>query len=360
MKKILIILFVFISFISYSQQPFYGNRRFVNYSGTDTLYLTFLDDSLLFSTEDTLVFDADQYWLGQNFKWNDTTLNIISEVGNYNLFIGNNSGTDITIGDYNTFLGIGSGAVNTEGYYNTLIGKGTGAANLVGDYNTYIGAEAGNKNIYNQNTMIGYRAGINNVNGSSNVFIGYLAGSNETGSNKLYIENSNSLNPLIYGDFTNDTVKINGVLKSTKAIHLFSYFGDSTVTFSFAAADTWYHLTNANDTLWNWQELDGFTVKEDTITVLESGDYDLTCHLGFDGSNGQTYSVRFYNATQGIGIPTACPNTARGSGNIISVNVSAYASGINAGDEIVLQIKNDGTGSATLKNSVIKIYLVHL
>jgi hypothetical protein len=43
------------------------------------------------------------------------------------------------------------------------------------------------------------------------VLIGYQAGSTlTTESNKLYIENSNSSSPLIYGEFDNDLVRVNG------------------------------------------------------------------------------------------------------------------------------------------------------
>ena len=51
--------------------------------------------------------------------------------------------------------------------------------------------------------------------GTDNIFIGYQAGYNETGSNKLYISNSNTSNPLIYGDFSTGKVTINDVLKLT-------------------------------------------------------------------------------------------------------------------------------------------------
>ena len=49
--------------------------------------------------------------------------------------------------------------------------------------------------------------------GSGNVAIGYHAGRTEMGSNKLYIENSPSSTPLIYGEFDNDIIKINGQLR---------------------------------------------------------------------------------------------------------------------------------------------------
>ena len=38
------------------------------------------------------------------------------------------------------------------------------------------------------------------------LFLGYQAGYNETGSNKLYIDNSSTSDPLIEGDFSSNTV----------------------------------------------------------------------------------------------------------------------------------------------------------
>ena len=69
--------------------------------------------------------------------------------------------------------------------------------------------------------MLGYRAGANAlVTGSGNVFIGYLAGYNETGSNLFYLDNSTTETPLYWGDFENDTARINGILDVTSELFL--------------------------------------------------------------------------------------------------------------------------------------------
>ena len=47
-------------------------------------------------------------------------------------------------------------------------------------------------------------------------FIGKEAGKNETGSDRLYIENSDVSTPLIYGEFDNDLVRVNGALEVTE------------------------------------------------------------------------------------------------------------------------------------------------
>ena len=60
--------------------------------------------------------------------------------------------------------------------------------------------------------MLGCETGYNNLHGTGNLFLGYQAGYDETGSNKLYISNSNTATPLIYGDFSTNQLVINGSL----------------------------------------------------------------------------------------------------------------------------------------------------
>ena len=113
-----------------------------------------------------------------------------------NLFFGNNNGQYTNFGAYNTFVGNGSGQDNTNGSGNSFFGLSSGHDNTTGSNNTFIGRQAG----------------YSNATGSDNVFIGYNAAYNETGSEKLYIDNSNSSSPLIYGEFDNDLLRINGTL----------------------------------------------------------------------------------------------------------------------------------------------------
>jgi hypothetical protein len=69
------------------------------------------------------------------------------------------------------------------------------------------------------NTAVGYKAGRNSTSGSRNVFLGNNAGYFETTSDNLYISNSDTSTPLIYGKFdstggsTTGRVKINGNLE---------------------------------------------------------------------------------------------------------------------------------------------------
>lgn len=148
-----------------------------------------------------------------------------------NTAIGTKALKENTTGYYNTAIGHHSLMKNTIGLYNTAVGNAALKDNVTGYDNTAFGAESLTKNLsygnssfgvqslplltsgYN-NTAIGVRAGLSNITGSGNIFIGSEAGYHETGSNKLYIENSsaNELNALIYGEFDNDKVQINNKL----------------------------------------------------------------------------------------------------------------------------------------------------
>ncbi|MEW6003355.1 MAG: hypothetical protein AB1638_12030 [Nitrospirota bacterium] len=103
----------------------------------------------------------------------------------------------------NTYYGTGAGAsLDGTGWYNAFFGYNAGYNTTGGDYNTFIGYSAGlNNTTGNYNTFIGRAAGYSNQTGIGNVFLGYGAGYNETGSDKLYIDNSSTSTPLIYGEF---------------------------------------------------------------------------------------------------------------------------------------------------------------
>lgn len=136
--------------------------------------------------------------------------------GNLNMSVGSLGLNFNTTGSANIALGHASLHKNTSGSNNIAIGKDA-LFNSNGDFNISIGATSfvGLTN-GNRNVAIGYLAGSANISGSSNVFLGYAAGQNETGSNKLYITNSNTANPLLKGEFDNKNLKINtGATTST-------------------------------------------------------------------------------------------------------------------------------------------------
>jgi hypothetical protein len=145
--------------------------------------------------------------------------------GAYNILIGPNSGRALSEGFANIFLGRSAGELSASGEGNIFVGEFAGRESVDGNANIAIGNHAGTSlgssdnvmigswagafnNAGNANVMIGTNAGRNSP-GSRNVFIGNFSGINEEGSDRLIIENSESSNPLIFGDFSNDLLRFN-------------------------------------------------------------------------------------------------------------------------------------------------------
>lgn len=182
-------------------------------------------------------------FLGASSGFNNTT-------GSENIFLGFNSGKNSTTGAENVFLGASSGLSDTTGSRNVFLGRSSGQNNKQGSQNVFIGMNAGkNTNLAYENVFMGYRSGFNHqqgsrntflgaytgqnsITGKDNVFIGYKSGIHELGDNKLYIANSDTNSPLIYGDFSTNDVKINGELNITENLGI----GITTVPASYKLA----------------------------------------------------------------------------------------------------------------------------
>jgi hypothetical protein len=131
-----------------------------------------------------------------------TTGESCTAVGHLALANNKTGGSNTAIGDsalgkatsgWNTAIGASAGKETTTGANNTAIGFAALNENKTGEKNTTLGAGAGKK-----------------TTGSSNVFIGYAAGeAAEEVSNKLYIANTNTAEPLILGVFPNSELTFN-------------------------------------------------------------------------------------------------------------------------------------------------------
>jgi hypothetical protein len=175
------------------------------YSNTTGSWNTFLGNAAgLYNTTGSW-----NTFLGRGAGYHNTT-------SDGNTFVGYAAGFNNTTGGGggNTFLGADAGYSNTAGGANTFLGDSAGFYNTTGYRNTFVGTDAGRdttSGIYN--TFLGSNTGQLNQTGSGNVFLGYGAGYNETGSYKLYINNSDNAPPLIYGEFDNRILTINGNLE---------------------------------------------------------------------------------------------------------------------------------------------------
>lgn len=136
---------------------------------------------------------------------NNTTGGFNTAIGRQALY--NNNGI------YNVAIGFQSGFANTSGSYNFSLGNEALKSNEGGVFNMAIGTFAGADLKGSYNTAIGGQAG-RFKNGTNNVYIGFAAGHSvsntvESENNQLYIGNSVTANPLIRGDFSTGTLKIN-------------------------------------------------------------------------------------------------------------------------------------------------------
>jgi trimeric autotransporter adhesin len=245
-----------------------------------------------------------------------------------------------TEGDYNTASGTFALQFNTTGQYNTAFGYWALYSNTTGNNNTTIGIQANRFNeAGSNNTIIGFRAGMGTSahNKSGNVFLGYQAGYNETGSNKLYIENSNSATPLIGGDFSANRVDINGQIKIT---------GGSPV-----AGEV---LTSDGDGLATWETVstgvsdinglsDGKTIGSSVYLGSNAGGLHTSGSL----ANVAVGELAMYNNTGGE------KNTAIGNAALI-LNLGAYnmASGYSALCNNITGNSNTASGYEALKNNI--------
>ncbi len=148
---------------------------------------------------------------GGNNSFTGASTGYKNTTGNNNVFFGFNSGYNNSTGGYNSFFGSSSGKNNSTGIHNTFSGYLSGEENTTAGRNTFYGGYSGrNTETGGYNTFLGNSSGYNNVSGKRNVFIGYRAGYDEMSNDKLYIDNSDTSAPLIYGDFYNDFLTVNG------------------------------------------------------------------------------------------------------------------------------------------------------
>ena len=205
-------------------------------------------------------------------------------------------------GDNNVAIGYNSLANDTSGIFNTVVGYSAAENNHSGSYNTILGAGAG--------SSFGAK------NYEKNVYIGYNAGSFETEDNRLYIDNSSTADPLIYGEFNNNFLRINGQQEVT---------GDLTVGDKFIvdASIGWVGVGTSNPlselhvkdaTAWsrftNESVLGGDAVIRLTDNAAQDIDYQWTIRR--DGSDGGNLDWRHSS----VSIMALTPTGSLGLGGI--------------------------------------------
>ena len=201
------------------------------------------DGMLVFATGTGSVSKGFYYWDNITTSWkpfSGTTVEKINDLidgksdnDGSSIFLGKHAGANDD-GTNNGNVGVGFRTLehNSTGFNNSAFGRAALYNNSTGDYNVALGTNSGALTNGNKNVFLGYETGggaFDTKDGS--VFVGYQAGYSEDISNRLYIENTNSTTPLIYGEFDNDLLRVNGdfeVEKTTDAsITVKTPFGDT-------------------------------------------------------------------------------------------------------------------------------------
>lgn len=206
------------------------------------------DDIQLTATNTVVGKGAGPSNTGNNNTFLGSEAGLSNTSGSSNTYVGREAGEANTTGSGNTFLGATAGKLNTTGGDNTFLGQQAGDSNTVGNNNVFIGTGCFDANVDgSDNVGLGFIAGFTNTDGGGNVYIGSQsgfgiangnnnvcvglfagrdasdttsgcvllgtsAGQNNTISNRLMIDNSNTNEPLIDGSFSSDTLQINGAV----------------------------------------------------------------------------------------------------------------------------------------------------
>ncbi|MFZ5941834.1 MAG: tail fiber domain-containing protein [Bacteroidota bacterium] len=130
------------------------------------------------------------------------------KTGNSNIFLGSGAGASVTNSVGNIFIGREAGSPGSDLFNNLIIGNSAGSQ-VSGSENIILGSSAAAQgNAGSGNVIIGNYAGYYN-SGSGNVFLGNYAGYNEDSNNRLYIDNSDTNRPLLFGEFDSGFLRIN-------------------------------------------------------------------------------------------------------------------------------------------------------
>ncbi len=216
--------------------------------------------------------------------------------GTTNSVFGVRAGYSMTAGRGNSFIGVDAGLTTNTGSFNVALGLGALYSNQVGNRNTMLGFFAGNSNTSSNNVMIGALAGQLNT-GGGNVFIGNEVASTAAQSgtvNRLFIDNSATNDPLVWGDFTSNLLRVNGTLQVNNP-------GATGYVFPAVRGTNGQHLQTDGSGNVSWVSSDTLSLIQDAdrdtkIQVEETADEDI---IRFSTGDAGNSSTEYFNMTNG-------------------------------------------------------------
>jgi hypothetical protein len=250
--------------------------------------------------------------------------------GDYNVAVGQETLATNSSGEHNTAVGYQSMKLATIGTGNAALGFRAGWFNSTGSNNVFLGRLAGSATTTGSNNVfLGNEAGSATTIGINNVFLGNKAGKTETGSNKLYISNSDTdaISSLIYGDFTS----------SPKILRTNSQFqiGDPAIggyVFPTSRGTIGQTLTTNGTGVLSWTsaaaptswDITGNAIASNLNFIGTKTDFDVRFRR-FNASAGKIGST---NTAFGLG---ALNNDVSFTGRNTAIGVNALTNSINAG-----------------------------
>jgi hypothetical protein len=245
----------------------------------------------------------------------------VNSSGSYNVGIGQFCLANINA-NHNIGIGYYAGGPLNSGSYNVAIGSQVLSNTNQSNQSVDIGYNAMRGNTGDNNVAIGYQAGgISTVTRSGCIFIGANSGDAETASNKLAIDNSNTNQPLLHGDFTNDSLKVNGYFKVRDSIN---------VTRTRIGASTDSVLVKLSNNTFGAVAQSSIA---GAVTTLYTGDGSLSGDRTVTGgANGLTFT-----------------STRTSTNSTITVNNTSSGRGINVSSGAGVGVRSVGTTGIALQ-----------
>jgi len=140
-----------------------------------------------------------------------------------------------------------------------------------------------------------------------------------------------------YGDnYLNGDLEVTGLIKNTPP-HASMTFDDESETLSMDQ-NVWEKITNATDDIFDVNDASGITQAGDSLTIITPGDYMINASISFSGTtNADVYEFAVFK-NEVLASPKIERTTT--STDIGNVSLPIYLSGLVAGDDISLRIRN--------------------